>query len=48
VAASDCCNTANPQTVPVIRTGAPARRPQGPCTFRGVSAYFPPMAPAAP
>jgi phospholipid/cholesterol/gamma-HCH transport system substrate-binding protein len=39
--ASDCRNTANPQAVPVIGSGAPVCRQQPPWTFGGETAYFP-------
>ena len=48
LAASDCRNTTNPQTEPVVGTGAPTCRVQGPFTFDGASGYFPAMAPARP
>ncbi|MCW2968759.1 MAG: hypothetical protein JWM71_2531, partial [Solirubrobacteraceae bacterium] len=39
--ASDCRNTANPQTVPVVGSGAPACKQQAPWTFDGQTRYFP-------
>jgi virulence factor Mce-like protein len=39
--ASDCRNTTNPQTVPVIGNGAPPCKLQPPWTFDGRTAYFP-------
>jgi phospholipid/cholesterol/gamma-HCH transport system substrate-binding protein len=39
--ASNCANTANPQTIPVIGTGAPPCRVQPPWTFGGHTGYFP-------
>lgn len=39
--ASNCRNTTNPQTVPVIGSGAPPCRLQPPWTFDGRTAYFP-------
>ncbi|MDX6663829.1 MAG: phospholipid/cholesterol/gamma-HCH transport system substrate-binding protein [Solirubrobacteraceae bacterium] len=39
--ASDCRNLANPQTVPVIGSGAPPCRLQPPWTIDGKTAYFP-------
>ena len=39
--ASDCRNTANPQTVAPVGTGAPPCREQPPWTFAGTTAYYP-------
>jgi phospholipid/cholesterol/gamma-HCH transport system substrate-binding protein len=39
--ASDCRNTANPQLVPVIGSGAPPCKLQPPWTYEGRSAYYP-------
>jgi phospholipid/cholesterol/gamma-HCH transport system substrate-binding protein len=39
--AADCRNTANPQLVPVIGTGAPPCKVQPPWSFGGATRYFP-------
>ena len=39
--AQDCRNTANPQTVPIIGSGAPPCRAQPPPTFQGRTGYYP-------
>ena len=46
--ASDCRNTSNPQTIPVIGSGPPPCRVQSGWTFQGQTRYFPHVAPAAP